>query len=64
MSSAHDRHLAQFSYAREEMLCEACDASSWVEVFSEYGQSWIEPEECPACNHTWGEPLEDEPDDH
>lgn len=52
--NAHDRHLAAFRMEEAEVYCAnpACGNSEGLDVmwFSEYGQSWIEPEDCPACH--------------
>jgi hypothetical protein len=48
--TAHDRHLMQhFSYP-VEAECEEC-GRTWDAVYtSEYGQGWLEPEDCPGCS--------------
>lgn len=62
--SAHDNWLANYRRSEVEVYCvnRDCPNHEGVEVTleSEYGQSWITPEDCPICH---GELLDDPPAD-
>jgi hypothetical protein len=56
--SAHDRWLAGYHRWDDTAWCSnlRCDnhyQHVHVEVESEYGQSWANPEECPLCHSEW-----------
>lgn len=61
--SAHDRHLAGYRRERIRVRCSTCGEWSSVELVTEYGQQWSEPEECPHCGDGWHEDNETEPDE-
>lgn len=61
---AHDRWLAAYSVSQTEVFCANRDCpnheGATVTLTSEYGQSWLEPEECWLCLGAW---LDDKPED-
>lgn len=60
--SAHDRWLAAYSTSWITVYCANRECPNHegmgVRLETEYGQSWITPEDCPDCN---GELLDDPP---
>lgn len=66
--SAHDRYLAAYSSSEITVYCanRACPNADGmpVRLESEYGQSWITPEDCPDCNgELLDEPAKEDEDD-
>ncbi len=59
MTSAHDRWLAAYSRTPVEVTCPACETLFFATCESEYGASWITPEECPNCGNGDGLVIED-----
>lgn len=61
--SQHDRWLADYRTHPTTVYCANKDCVNHqgmtATFFSEYGQSWVEPEDCPVCT---GE-LQDNPQD-
>lgn len=63
MSSPYDEHLALYRQYTVEVWCSnphctVHEDGETVLYASEYGQGWLEPEECPLCGGEW---LEDRP---
>ena len=47
--SAHDRYLAGYRQSHVWLVCDDCGEEFDGVLLTEYGQSWVEPEECPKC---------------
>lgn len=58
--NAHDRHLAGYSKHPVNVTCQECGDEYVADEVSEYGQAWLEPEECPNCGAS-GDSLSADP---